>query len=291
MHSWVWYQIHSDLIQVHIQISFETHGTGQVVDHMGDNWVLFLVVSYFLALATDVKDWSTYLIARSVTTLHFFFLLVLLINSGNNIKKSLIINRQHAIRILNQHIKSKHGIIWWSDYIVIIRRKHACRESENCRVQISQVFYYVGAKTTASSSAKRMQEEKALETVAFLYCLAHFLLNLLFVHGSIHQMTTSPVVSCTWLVFDALPGFKNVFQFSIKNLIINNTTFHINHYSSSFQVSNLRTAWEIPRRVLISSVNIPKEWADRLIIYQTFIVLSMLSKSKLPKFKANLIIL
>lgn len=56
MHPWVRHQVHSDFIQVHIKITFETHRASEVVHYMGDDGVLLLIVPYFLSLATDVKD-------------------------------------------------------------------------------------------------------------------------------------------------------------------------------------------------------------------------------------------
>jgi hypothetical protein len=52
---WKWNQVHRDLIQINIQISFISHGASQVIDNIGNDSILFFKMISFLFLS-DVQD-------------------------------------------------------------------------------------------------------------------------------------------------------------------------------------------------------------------------------------------
>ena len=101
-------------------------------------------------------------------------------------------------------------------------------------------------------------------------------------------MTTCPVVSCTWIVTDALPRLENILKLSIEDLIIDDATFHIHDYSARFQIIDHRSSLQINLAIL-TRIDVSEKATQRFIIDQWLIVLGMLSEGQFPETEPNLV--
>ena len=96
------------------------------------------------------------------------------------------------------------------------------------------------------------------------------------------MMTTGPIITSSWLIADTLAWLKDVLQFSIQDLIVDNTRLHIYYNSSRFKICDRSPSLEINLTIL-SRINISEETAQGFIIYKRFIVGSMLSQGQFPE--------
>lgn len=91
MHLGKGHQVHGDLVQIDVEVSFEPHRAGQVVDNVRNDRV-FLLKLVLLLLTICSFDDAGALFNRHLTLLFSFHLLVLLVHSGDQVEEGLIIN-------------------------------------------------------------------------------------------------------------------------------------------------------------------------------------------------------
>jgi len=100
-------------------------------------------------------------------------------------------------------------------------------------------------------------------------------------------MPTCPIIASARLVRNALARLKNVLELTIQNLVVYDSTFHIDHYCSSSQVCDLRT-WSQICAPTFSTVNISEE-ATQSFVVNRICLLRVFSKRKFPESEPNLV--
>ena len=95
------HQIHSYLVHINIQITWVSHRACHIVNHICNYWIFFLkMIRFFFYISSFYYRWTflylilqTWFISSWESSFWKLDFLVLLINSRNDIKKCLIINR------------------------------------------------------------------------------------------------------------------------------------------------------------------------------------------------------
>ena len=111
-----------------------------------------------------------------------------------------------------------------------------------------------------------MKKEEALQAVALLNGLSDALFDLFLVEWSILMVPARPIVTRTRIITDALPWLKDVFQFTVQDLVIDHSWFHIDDYCPRFQIIYHGTSLKVNLPIL-SRINITEEAAQCLIVH------------------------
>ena len=111
MHLGEWHHIHGDFIQIDVQISLEPHRAGQVIHDVGYNGIFLLKMVFFALLIPTLQNRRASLHLLSGTSRLLILLLhlrMLLIDPGDYVEQCLIIHRQDAVSVVDEHVEGQH---------------------------------------------------------------------------------------------------------------------------------------------------------------------------------------
>jgi hypothetical protein len=198
VHAGVRHQVHGDLVHVDVQRAGVAHGAGQVREQVRDHAVHVCVGLFLLLLVLELLS---------------LFL-------GHQPDERFVVDRQHAVRELDQLARGQHGVVGRGRDVVVVRGEDGGGELEDVREVVFEDWSaeptgeHVAAEAGAGAASDAVQQEEALQAVALFGVLADGVCDVVAVLGAVLSEAVGPVVAGSRDVVDEALGVEDLAEFS-----------------------------------------------------------------------------